>query len=301
MPCESSVDSAWRATIAACIVGLEHREPVLARLLGRVHRDVRVAQQVVGLLAGRDRLAAMPMLAETLRSWPSIGNDDGERGDEPRRDGQRGAQLRLVEEQDRELVAAEARGQVAGPDARLDAVGDGASSRSPAACPSASLTSLKLSRSRNRTTGTRPGVGQLDRLVDLLGEQAAVGEAGQRVVVGLVAELLLEPRQLRERLLQLAVLERDGRLVGERLEQPQVVVENVVPSVRRLATTIDPISPDSPRSGAAIAWRTAGRGGRATRWRNARRSWPTRRWSRSASASGTGTIIDGAPVLLARP
>ena len=50
------------------------------------------------------------------------------------------------------------------------------------------------------------------------------GEAGQRVVVGLEAELLLEPGQLGERLLQVAVLERDGRLVGERLEQPQVVV-----------------------------------------------------------------------------
>ena len=31
--------------------GIEHREPVLAGLLGRVHRHVRVAQQVVGLVA----------------------------------------------------------------------------------------------------------------------------------------------------------------------------------------------------------------------------------------------------------
>ena len=60
-------------------------------------------------------------------------------------------------------------------------------------------------------------------LVDPLEEQAPVGESGQRVVVGLVAELLLEPRQLRERLLELAVLERDAGLVGERLEEPQVV------------------------------------------------------------------------------
>ena len=39
-----------------------------------------------------------------------------------------------------------------------------------------------------------------------------------------MAELLLEPRELRERLLELAVLERDAGLVRERVEQPQVVV-----------------------------------------------------------------------------
>ena len=61
-------------------------------------------------------------------------------------------------------------------------------------------------------------------LVDLLGEQGPVGEAGQRVVMGLVAELLLEPRELGQRLLELAVLEGDRGLVGQRLEQPEVVV-----------------------------------------------------------------------------
>ena len=43
-------------------------------------------------------------------------------------------------------------------------------------------------------------------------------------MIGLVAELLLEPRQLGQRLLELAVLEGDRRLVGQRLEQPQVVL-----------------------------------------------------------------------------
>ena len=76
----------------------------------------------------------------------------------------------------------------------------------------------------NRTTGARPVRPARDPLVDLLEEQAPVGEPGQRVVVGLVAELLLEPRQLGERLLELAVLEGDRGLVGERLEEPQVVV-----------------------------------------------------------------------------
>ena len=68
--------------------------------------------------------AAMPMLADTFRSWPVDRERDGERGDEARRDGHRGAEVRLVEQQDRELVAAEAGRHVAGADARLDAVGD---------------------------------------------------------------------------------------------------------------------------------------------------------------------------------
>ena len=50
------------------------------------------------------------------------------------------------------------------------------------------------------------------------------GQAGQRVVIGLVAKLFLEPGELGQGLLQVAVLERDGGLVRERLEEPQVVL-----------------------------------------------------------------------------
>ena len=99
-----------------------------------------------------------------------------------------------------------------------------ASSRSPAAWPSVSLTTLKSSRSRNRTART-PAVGQFGQVaIDLLGEHRPVREPGQRVVIGLVAKLLLQAGEFRERLLELAVLEGDRRLVGKRLQQPQVVV-----------------------------------------------------------------------------
>ena len=67
------------------------------------------------------------------------------------------------------------------------------------------------------------GVGRLEALGHALGEERPVGEPGQGVVVGLVLELLLESRQRAERLLQLAVLERDGRMAGERLEQLEIV------------------------------------------------------------------------------
>ena len=43
-------------------------------------------------------------------------------------------------------------------------------------------------------------------------------------MIGLVAELLLQSRELRQRLLELAVLERDCGVVGKGLEQAQIVV-----------------------------------------------------------------------------
>ena len=67
------------------------------------------------------------------------------------------------------------------------------SSASPAACPSVSLTSLKSSRSTNRTTArSRSDPRDSRREATTLGEQRPVGQSGQRVVRRLVVELLLE-------------------------------------------------------------------------------------------------------------
>ena len=52
---------------------------------------------------------------------------------------------------------------------------------------------------------------------------ARLGEPGQGVVEGLVAQLLLELLQLLDRLLEPVVLQRDAGVVCERLEQLQVV------------------------------------------------------------------------------
>src|SRR5690242_6331746 len=54
-------------------------------------------------------------------------------------------------------------------------------------------------------------------------EQHAIREAGEGVVEGLVLELLLQLPELPYCLLEPIVLERGARLVGERLEQLQVV------------------------------------------------------------------------------
>ena len=74
------------------------------------------------------------------------------------------------------------------------------STSSPAAWPRLSLISLKSSRSRNSTAqplllAARAG----DRVAHALGEQRAVGEAGDRVVERLVRELRLEGAALARR------------------------------------------------------------------------------------------------------
>ena len=58
----------------------------------------------------------------------------------------------------------------------------------------------------------------------LVGEQAAVREVGERIVERLVVQLLLQRAQLVDGLLQAVVLERDARVVGECLEELQVLV-----------------------------------------------------------------------------
>ena len=82
---------------------------------------------------------------------------------------------------------------------------------------------LEVVEVEEQDDGVEPGLAGGQLRIDLLGEHRPVRQPGQRVVVGLMAELLLEAGQLGERLLQLAVLEGDGRLVGERLEEPQVL------------------------------------------------------------------------------
>ena len=66
------------------------------------------------------------------------------------------------------------------------------SSSSPAPWPSVSLTVLKSSRSRNRRLRRRAALGPQPTLLQPLDEPAAVGQAGQRVVRRLEAELQLE-------------------------------------------------------------------------------------------------------------
>ena len=67
------------------------------------------------------------------------------------------------------------------------------------------------------------GLAAVELLAHALHEQRAVREVRERVVVGLVVELVLQGLKLVDGLLEAVVLERDGRVVGQRLQQAQVV------------------------------------------------------------------------------
>ena len=131
----------------------------------------------------------------------------------------------VVDEQQGELVAAEPGREVVVPDAALDPLGDRAEEPVAGGVAEGVVHDLEVVEVEEQDGEDASRAASSARLsLDLLGEHRPVREPRQRVVVGLVAELLLEPGQLGERLLELAVLERDRGLVGERLEQPQVVV-----------------------------------------------------------------------------
>ena len=96
--------------------GLVHRRfeddhPALAASLGRIHRDVGVAQQVAGA-STPGRPAATPTLARTLTSRPSISNNEPIAAVSrwPRH---RCLHVRRIAQQHGELVAAEPGGDVA--------------------------------------------------------------------------------------------------------------------------------------------------------------------------------------------
>ena len=92
-------------------------------------------------------------------------------------------------------------------------------------------------------------------------EQRAIREI-ERVVERLVAELLLQRAAILDGLLEPVVLQRDSGVVGQRLEQAEVVGAEARSRPMRLASMIVPIVRSSPGSIATIAWRTP----RAAMW-----------------------------------
>ena len=126
-----------------------------------------------------------------------------------------------VLEQDRELVAAEARGGVAGADARVQALGDLEQHLVAGGVAEAVVDRLEVvevdeddGQARALAAGARDGVAHA------LDEQRAVGEVGDGVVEGLVGELLLE----RLALADVAAVEHDAADV---LVVEQVGVEDL--------------------------------------------------------------------------
>ena len=128
-------------------------------------------------------------------------------------------------EQQRELVAAEARRGVALAEAGAQAVGHGAQQLVAGVVAVAVVDRLELVDVEQQHADARPAA--LERVLEAVVEERAVGELGERVVERLALELVLERLQLAHGLLEAVVLERDGHVAGERLEQPQVLLGEV--------------------------------------------------------------------------
>ena len=147
-----SASSSSRSTRRACMLGSKTAYRALAAALGRVHRDVGVAQQLVGGLAPACRDGDADAGARRAPPCRRAANGLAQRLDDALGHVDRRRVVVGVLEQDRELVAAEARGGVAGADAAAAAARrPRTSSSSPAAWPRLSLTVLKSSRSMKST------------------------------------------------------------------------------------------------------------------------------------------------------
>ena len=170
---------------------VEDPDLALAGALRLVHRDVGIAQQAGRAHAGRRHGDA----------------DAGEHGDVVAGDRHRVAQAveqslgdvdRAVDaaavlEQDRELVAAEAGGGVAGAGGAADAIGDGLQqlvADGVAERVVDRLEVVEVDEQHDDRVGL--GTGDAQGVVHAVEEQRPVGEPGQLVVEGAVAELALE-------------------------------------------------------------------------------------------------------------
>ena len=175
---------------------LEDLVALLAGVLGRVHGDVGVAQQLLGAVDLGRPAARRCRGSRAPRS----------RARRPRTGARAVAMTRSATLRDvlgvadvvqrarrtrRRRAARRGRRPCSAPSRRPATA---SSSSSPIEWPSESLIVLKSSRSRKRTASSRRPERQ--QLAEPVAEQRAVGQAGQRVVEGLVLEAALQLAQL---------------------------------------------------------------------------------------------------------
>ena len=218
MASRRSSTSAWRASSASYMPGEKIALRDLPAGLGGVHREVGVAQQLVGRArARRSRARRRCSRARARRAPPRC---SGASSAPSTRSAARSASTGVGACSSSTANSSPPR-RAARSSSRSDARRRSAtvtSSASPAACPSVSLTPLKSSRSRNMHGG-RVVVAR-ERGLDAQREERAVGEARQRIVPRLVRQALLELRHGRQRARRLAALERAAGVRADRLEQP---------------------------------------------------------------------------------
>ena len=187
------------------------------RPLDAVHRDVRVADQV--LTVRRARIADGDADADVTGHVAAV--EDVRPVDRLQHAARHGdGRLRVgVANEYRELVAAEPGGEILGADRAGEPVRElreqlVAGAVTPGVVDGLEPVEVEIE------DGRRGAAREL--VLDRLEQVKAVRQAGEAVVVRLVAELLLELRHLGERMLEPAVLEQDARMAGEGAEQLDV-------------------------------------------------------------------------------
>ena len=200
----------------------EDREAALAALLRVVHGDVGVAQEVVG---ARLRLARGDPDAEADVDELLAGDD--RQGEGPQRAlgelDRAPLGRRRAADEDGELVAADPRDDILAAHGAQQPGGDAAQQLVADGAPQRVVDALEVVEI-DEHHGDLARRARLERLAHLLAEQGAVGEPGERVVLGLVLELLLEVAQLGHGVLVAVDLQRGARVGGQRLEQGAVAV-----------------------------------------------------------------------------
>src|SRR5262249_42583916 len=144
--------------------------------------------------------------------------------DQSLRDVMRRLEVRLVGDEDGELVAAEPRRQVGRTEVLADSLADGRQegvARRVAERVVDELEVIEVQEDHRRDAAR--WIRRREAPPEPLREQRAVRKTRERVVVRLVPQLFLELRERGERLLQLAVLEGNGSVIRECLEQPLIV------------------------------------------------------------------------------
>ena len=196
------------------------RGAVAARLLGAVHREVGVAQQLVGAQRGvagvgdADRGADEDLLALHVEG-PAHGGDDARRrrasGCTPRA---------VVLEQHGELVAAEARRGVRRARAVGQARGRGAQELVAGGVADAVVDGLEAVEVDEEHAQLGLAAGRhVERVLEAVEEERAVGQPGQRVVEGLLHGLD-----------GARVGEREARVLGEGVEHAELGVVEAAPT-----------------------------------------------------------------------
>ena len=176
--------------------------PVLPRFLRDVHRDVRVPEELLRSLRS-DRPVRTRARDPDARSDEDLLPVELERRvqrlEDPVGDVGRTDALATVLEQDRELVATEAGRRVRRAEARPEPLPDLAQQAVAGRMAQRIVDRLEVvevhEQDRHRQVVARQA---LQRVLDAVAEQRAVGEPGDRVVEGLVRELLLEGFALRD-------------------------------------------------------------------------------------------------------